>query len=85
MNKPIKVSENKPDHDSQQPLFGWLPTDTIKQTFQLTTQYARTPMSAILEKHYKSPFPALNVTCRYEPVGTDTVYSDTPDVDNGCK
>ena len=85
MNKPNKVSGNKPDYESLRPLFGWLPTDTIKQTFQLTPQYARTPMSAILNKHYKSPFPALNVTRRDEHVATDTIYSDTPAVDNRCK
>ena len=84
-NKHIKVSGNKPDYESFRSLFGWLPTDVIKQTFQLTTQYTRTPMSAILKKHYKSLFSALNVTRRDEPVATDTVYSNTPATDNGCK
>ena len=42
-------------------------------------------MSAILKKYYKSLFPAMNVTCRDEPVITDTIYSDTPAIDNGCK
>ena len=42
-------------------------------------------MSAILKKYYKSPFPAVNVTRRDEPVATNTVYSDTPAIDNGCK
>ena len=32
-NKPIKVSDNKPDYESLKPLFGWVPTDIIKQTF----------------------------------------------------
>ena len=35
--------------------------------------------------HFKSPFHAANVPQRYEPVATDTVYSDTPAVDNGAK
>ena len=34
-------------------------------------------MSAILKKHYKSPFPALHVKYRDEHVATDNVYSDT--------
>jgi len=42
-------------------MFGWLPTDVIQQTFAVTTQYARLPMSTLLKKWYKSPFPALNV------------------------
>ena len=42
-------------------------------------------MSNILKKHYKSIFPALNAKHRDEPVATDTVYSDTPGIDNGYK
>jgi len=42
-------------------MFGWLPEDIIKSTFEVTTQYARLPMSTLLKKHYKSPFPALNI------------------------
>ena len=37
MSKPIKVSDNKLDYKSIRPSFGWLPTGTINQTFQLTT------------------------------------------------
>src|SRR6056300_1089543 len=35
-------------------------------------------MSAHLQRHFRSPFPALNVNRRSEPVATDTVYADTP-------
>ena len=55
----------------------------IKKTFQHSTQYACTPASSILKKTYRSPFPALNVKRRSEPVSTDTVYSDTPAIDDG--
>jgi hypothetical protein len=41
-------------------------------------------MSTTLKKHYKSPFPAMNVHNCDEPVATDTVYSDTPAVDSGA-
>ena len=70
-----------PDYDKLRPLFGWMNTKTIKKTFEQTTQYARMPNGTILKKHYKSPFPALNVQRRDEPVATDTVHSDTPAVD----
>ena len=40
-------------------------------------------MATMLKKHCKSPFPALNVSRRNEPVATDTVYSDTPAINNG--
>ena len=71
------------DYEALREYFGWLPTDVIKKTFEITTQYARIPMSTVLKKHYRSPFPALNVHRRNEPVATDTVYSDTPAVDDG--
>jgi hypothetical protein len=71
-----------PVYDKLRPLFGWMNTKTIKKTFEQTTQYARMPNGTILKKHYKSPFPALNVQHRDEPVATDTVYSDTP-IDGG--
>ncbi len=41
------------------------------------------PHGTILKKHYKSPYPALNVQRRDEPVATDTVFSDTPSIDGG--
>lgn len=65
------------------PMFGWLNSDIIKQTFQRSTQMARMPQSELLRKHYKAPNPALNVFRRNEDVATDTFYSDTPSVDGG--
>ena len=82
---PIKTTTNEPDYRSLRPFFGWAPTNIIQLTFKHTTQYARTPISTILKKHYKSPFPALNVHRRDEPVATDTIYSDTPAIDDGSK
>ena len=38
-----------------------------------------------MKKHLKSRSPALNIPRRYEPVATDTVFSDTPAVDSGVK
>ena len=55
----------------------------IKKTYEMTTQYARIPMSTILRKRYLSPNPALNVFRRSESVATDTIFSDTPAVDSG--
>ena len=65
------------------PKFGWLSTDTIRETFKRTTQYVRLPGSEILKKRYKSPFPALNVYRREEPVAMDTVFSEVPAIDDG--
>jgi len=55
----------------------------LKQTFEVTTQYAWLPMISLLKKWYKSPFPALNVHRRDEPLATDTIYLDTLAVDSG--
>ena len=46
-------------------------------------QYAQIPKNTITWKHYKSPLPGLNVHCRQEAIATDTVFADTPSVDNG--
>ena len=42
-------------------------------------------MIAILNKYYKAPIPAMNVTRHDEPVAADTVYSDTPAIYDGYK
>jgi hypothetical protein len=77
------TQHNEPDYESLRPKFGWLSKDIIKETFNRTTQYVRLPGSEILKKRYKSPFPALNVHRREEPVAMDTVYSDVPAIDDG--
>jgi hypothetical protein len=58
---PCKVLEAPRDYDALRPRFAWLPTDIIKKTFKVTTQYARMPLNTVLRKHFKSPNPAVNV------------------------
>jgi hypothetical protein len=82
---PCKISETPRDYDALCPRFAWLPTDIIKKTFEVTTQYARMPLNTILRKHFKSPNPAVNVRRRDEPVATDTIQSDVPAIDGGEK
>ena len=41
------------------------------------------PMRALLKKHYKSPFHAMNVYPCSKPVATDTIYSDKTVIDYG--
>jgi hypothetical protein len=76
------VAKVKPDFALLRPLFGWAPADTIKKTFDVTTQYARGRVSDTLKQHWHSRFPACNVKRRNEAVATDTVFSDTPAVDS---
>jgi len=49
-----EINKHTPDYQSLLPMFGWLPADVIKQTFEVTTQYAQLPMSTLLKKWYKS-------------------------------
>jgi hypothetical protein len=61
MHGPCKVSETPHDYDALRPRFACLPTDIIKKTFEVTTQYARMPLNTVLQKCFKSPNPAVNV------------------------
>jgi hypothetical protein len=78
-----EISKATPNFDLLRPLFGWAPADTIKRTFDVTTQYACGRVSDTIKQHWRSRFPACNVKRRNEPVATDTVFSDTPAVDCG--
>lgn len=82
-NPSSAVKSRERDWERLRKYFAWLPKLVIQKTFDCTTQLARIPMSAHLQRHYKSPFPALNVKRRDEDVATDTVYADTPDIEHG--
>eukprot|EP00977_Amphora_coffeiformis_P018640 scaffold6618_cov253-Amphora_coffeaeformis.AAC.1 len=72
--KPRIVTSREPDYQSLRPHFGWISVDSIKKTFQNTTQLARATAGTLLKKVYKSQNPALNVIHRNEPVATDELY-----------
>lgn len=77
------VTPGKKDYDELRPFLGWLSTDTVRKTFQHTTQYAHLPGGTILKKHFKSPHPALNVVRRNEDLATDTIFAKCPAIDSG--
>ena len=79
----VTTKRKEPECSLLQPLFNWIPINLIKKTFQLSTQYSRTPASSLLRKTYRSLFLAFNAKQRSEPVAADTVHSDTPAVDDG--
>ena len=61
-----------------------MPNDVIKMKLERNTQWGRMHESAYpFKMNYKVPFPAANVARWNEPIDTDTVYSDTPAVDDG--
>src|SRR5210317_916269 len=82
-NPSSAVKSRERDWERLRRHFAWLPKLVVQKTFDCTTQLARIPMSVHLQRHYKSPFPALNVNRRDEPVATDTVYADIPDIEHG--
>ena len=57
--------------------------DSIKKTFENSTQWAVTSTRFPMRKHFKSRFPAVNIPHRNEAVATDTIFSDTPAIDSG--
>ena len=79
------VKSETPDYDKYRPYFGWVNTDTIRDTFKNTTQWGVSVDTYHMKRHLKSRNPALNVPRRHEAVTTDTVYSDTSAVDSGVK
>jgi len=80
-----ELQSEERNYESLCPLFAWLPADKIKCTFEATTKYAHIPMSTILCKHYKSPFPAMNVHCRQEAIATDTLYDAVDNVSTSAQ
>ena len=57
---------------------------TIKDTFNVTTRRGTAPHTQdYIKKNFKSRNPVFNIPRRSEAVATDTIFSDTPAVDDG--
>ena len=78
-----KVKKNLHDPDLLSPNFGFAPVQRIEKTLENTTQFARVDTRVPLRKHYKSRFPAANVSRLNEVVATDTFFFDVPALDDG--
>ena len=74
---------NTIDYNKLKPYYGWVNAETIKKTFENSTQWAVTSTRFSMGKHFKSRFPAFNISCRNEAVATDIILSDTPAIDSG--
>jgi hypothetical protein len=75
---PKTTDKREPDFQKLRPLFGWLSTDIIQQTFKHTTQYACFPTATMLKKN-----PALYIYRRNEDVACDIMYSNVPAIFDG--
>ncbi len=73
----------EPDYEALCPCFAWAPADIVKKTLEATTQYTWNSYNLPFHKHYHSCFSALDVDCCCEAVATNTIYSDTPAINDG--
>ena len=77
-------SPHEPDWNALCPFFAWTSPSSIKDTFNVTTRHGTAPHTQdYIKKHFKSYYPIFNIPRRSEAVATDTIFSDTPAVDDG--
>ena len=77
-------SPQEPDWNALCPFFAWTSPSSIKDTFNDTTRHGTAPHTQdYIKKHFKSRNPVFNIPRRSEAVATDTIFSDTPAVDDG--
>ena len=77
-------SPQEPDWNALRPFFAWTSPSSIKDTFNVTTRHGTAPHTQdYIKKHFKCRNPVFNIARRSEAVATDTIFSDTPAVDDG--
>ena len=77
-------SPQEPDWNALRPFFAWTSPSSIKDTFNVTTRHGTALHTQdYIKKHFKSRNPVFNIPRRSEAVATDTIFSDTPAVDDG--
>jgi len=78
LNKQVKkmIRTSPPNYEQLRSKLVWLPVETVKRTFEATTQYAVTlPVRYPLRRHLKSRFPQLHPRRLAETFATDTFFS----------
>ena len=77
-------SPKEPDWNALRPFFAWTSPSSIKDTFNITTRHGTAPHTQdYIKKQFKSLNPVFNIPRHSEAVATDTIFSDTPAVDDG--
>ena len=77
-------SPQEPDWNALRPFFAWTSPSSIKDTFNVTTRHGTAPHTQdYTKKHFKSRNPVFSIPRCSEAVATDTIFSDTPAVDDG--
>ena len=77
-------SSQEPDWNTQRPFLAWTSPSSIKDTFNVTTRHGTAPNTQeYIKRHFKSRNPVFSIPRCSEAVATDTIFSDTPAVDDG--
>ena len=77
-------SPQEPDWNTQRPFLAWTSSSSIKDTFNVTTRHGTAPNTQdYIKKHFKPRNPVFSIPRCSEAVATDTIFSDTPAVDDG--
>ena len=77
-------SPQEPDWSTQRPFLAWTSPSSIKDTFNITTRHGTAPNTQdYTKKHFKPRNPVFSIPRCSEAVATDTIFSDTPAVDDG--
>ena len=77
-------SPQEPDWNTQCPFLAWTSPSSIKDTFNVTTRHGTAPNTQdYIKKHFKPRNPVFSISRCSEAGATDTIFSDTPAVDDG--
>ena len=72
------------DWNALRPFFAWTSPSSIKDTYNVTTRHGTVPHTQdYIKEHFKSRNPVFDIPRHSEAVATDTIFSDTPVVDDG--
>ena len=83
VNAPRMLRPVKRDHTQYARYFPGADLDSIKRTFDATTQLGGAVTGFNLRNRITAPNPMLTTPRRHEDVATDTLYSSTPAIDDG--
>ena len=73
----------EPDWKSLRLYSDWQSEQVIQITYKVTSRFGGTvPQHDYLKKYFKSRNPVFNIPRRNQPVATDTVFSDTPAIND---
>ena len=77
-------SPQEPDWNTQRPSPAWTSPSSIKDTFYVTTRHGTAPNTQdYIKNHFKPRNPVSSIPRCSEDLATDTIFSDTPPVDDG--